>query len=527
VRRTLVLVAAAVVVGVPAAGAASIDGTARADRLVGTERADRIDGRAGADRLFGRGGDDALVGGTGPDRVEGGAGADRLALEQDGSRDRGSCGPGRDLVAADRTDAVAADCEVVTVPISSDPYRTQTGQHRTQVEPDSFAHGSTVVAAFQSGRNFDGGAANIGVSTSTDAGRTWRPSFLPGLTVYSTPAGVHPAVSDPVVAYDDASGRWLVGSLGVSPGLTELLISHSRDGVSWEAPVAAARTVSGSLAYDKEWLVCDSWPASRFRGRCYLGYTDVRRDVLAVQTSPDGGDTWLPAVTAGEGVFAMPAVQPDGTLVVVFLGGGETGALVAAVSRDGGVSFGPAARIAELHDADVGRLRAPPVPSAEVAADGRVVVVWHDAAFRAGTDVVLSSSLDGVAWTAPSRVPAVPTAGGAEAFVPGVGVDPASAGASTRIAVVTYGNVEGVGVDAWLVRSADAGARWSVPQRLTPRPMPLAWIARTRSGVMLADYLSVSWAGGRPVPVISLASPTVGTGERRFRQAIATTIRGT
>ncbi len=249
--------------------------------------------------------------------------------------------------------------------------------------------------------------------------------------------------------------------------------------------------------------------------------------MLAVQTSPDGGDTWLPAVTAGEGVFAMPAVQPDGTLVLVFLGGGETATLVAAVSRDGGASFGPSARIAELRDADVGRLRAPPVPSAEVAADGRVVVVWHDAAFRSSTDIVLSSSLDGVAWTAPARVPAVPAAGGVEAFVPGVGVDPASAGESTRIAVVLYGYAEGVGVDAWLVRSATAGARWSAPQRLTPRSMPLSWIARTRSGVMLADYLSVSWADGRPVPVISLASPTVGAGDRRFRQAIATTIRGT
>jgi hypothetical protein len=121
----------------------------------------------------------------------------------------------------------------------------------------------------------------------------------------------------------------------------------------------------------------------------------------------------------------------------------------------------------------------------------------------------------------------VPATGTVEAFVPGVGVDQASAGASTRIAVVLYGYAEGVGVDAWLVRSTTGGARWSAPQRLTPRSMPLAWIARTRSGVMLADYLSVSWAGGRPVPVISLASPTVGAGDRRFRQATASTIRGT
>ena len=44
---------------------------------------------------------------------------------------------------------------------------------------------------------------------------------------------------------------------------------------------------------------------------------------------------------------------------------------------------------------------------------------------------------------------------------------------------------------------------------------------------MLADYLSVSWADGRPVPVFSLASEPMGAGETRFRQAIATTVRGT
>ena len=104
---------------------------------------------------------------------------------------------------------------------------SETGQHRTQVEPDSLAHGSTVVAAFQSGRFFDGGAANIGVSTSSDAGRTWTSSFLPGLSIFGSPPGVHPRVSDPVVAYDDVRRRWLVGTLGVSPGLTELLVSHS------------------------------------------------------------------------------------------------------------------------------------------------------------------------------------------------------------------------------------------------------------------------------------------------------------
>jgi hypothetical protein len=504
VRSSLLLAVVFAVAVVPLADAATIRGTARGERLVGTARADAIVPRGGADTVVAR------------------AGADRVAVEHDGRRDRVSCGPGRDVVTADRSDLVAADCEVLSVPISTDPYRTAGGQHRTQVEPDSFAHGSTVVAAFQSGRFFDGGAANIGVSTSTDAGRTWTPSFLPGLSVYGSPAGVHPRVSDPVVAYDEAHGTWLVGSLGVSPGLTDLLISRSPDGLRWGAPVVAARTTSPSLAYDKEWLVCDSWPSSPFRGRCYLGYTAVGRGDLVVQSSADGGLTWGAAVRTGPGYFAMPAVQPDGTLVVLHLTGpDERPTLVSAVSRDGGATFAAPAPVADVAPASVDGYRAPPVPSAEVAADGSVFVVWHDARFRSATDVVLSSSLDGVSWSAPVRVPTGP----GSAFVPGIGVDPTTGGATTELAIVLYAWARGAGSDAWLVVSRDAGARWSAPQRLTARTMVPQWIAATNQGTMLADYLSVSWAGGRPVPVFSLASER-GAGTASFRQSIASTVRG-
>ncbi len=40
--------------------------------------------------------------------------------------------------------------------ISSDPYMNPTSNHKTQVEPDTFAFGNTIVSAFQSGRFFDG-----------------------------------------------------------------------------------------------------------------------------------------------------------------------------------------------------------------------------------------------------------------------------------------------------------------------------------------------------------------------------------
>ena len=64
--------------------------------------------------------------------------------------------------------------------ISSDPLSNTTSQHATEVEPDTFASGSTIVSAFQVGRFFDGGATDIGVARSTDGGASWgTPGFLP------------------------------------------------------------------------------------------------------------------------------------------------------------------------------------------------------------------------------------------------------------------------------------------------------------------------------------------------------------
>ncbi|MGH3016597.1 MAG: sulfatase/phosphatase domain-containing protein, partial [Gaiellaceae bacterium] len=105
-------------------------GTARNDVIVGTQGLDSLCGRAGRDVLRGRGGNDrlwghrdrdVLVGGSGndildpgpsSDRVFGDDGADRLLL-RDGIADVVSCGPGRDVVFADRRDKVAKNCEIV------------------------------------------------------------------------------------------------------------------------------------------------------------------------------------------------------------------------------------------------------------------------------------------------------------------------------------------------------------------------------------------------------------------------------
>ena len=99
----------------------TLNGTARNDTLTGTARNDILRGRGGNDRLSGRQGNDRLEGGTGADRLNGGPGRDTLlggpgndTIEsRDSARDVVNCGPGHDVVVADRVDAVSRNCETV------------------------------------------------------------------------------------------------------------------------------------------------------------------------------------------------------------------------------------------------------------------------------------------------------------------------------------------------------------------------------------------------------------------------------
>ena len=146
----------------------------------------------------------------------------------------GSFFAGMALVLAIGLQAFAAEA---LVQISSDPYTNRTSNHKTQVEPDTFAFGSTVVSTIQSGRFFDGGASNIGFATSTNGGATWTHGFLPSSTVFATPAGPYPRASDPSVAYDAKHKVWMISWLGIkSPsGPVDVLVSRSIDGGSRSA----------------------------------------------------------------------------------------------------------------------------------------------------------------------------------------------------------------------------------------------------------------------------------------------------
>src|SRR3989441_248193 len=125
--------------------------------------------------------------------------------------------------------------------LSTDPYTNPTSQHQTEVEPDTFTFGNTVVSAFQVGRFFDGGASNIGFATSIDGGNTFADGFLPGTTPFSTPAGIYARVSDASVAFDANHAVWIISYLGIVPAgntsQVDVLVSRSMDGgLTWGNP---------------------------------------------------------------------------------------------------------------------------------------------------------------------------------------------------------------------------------------------------------------------------------------------------
>src|SRR2546428_13614423 len=78
--------------------------------------------------------------------------------------------------------AAPASENVAVTQVSSDPFTDAQAQHRTEVEPDTFPFGNTIVSAFQTGRVSGGGSSDIGFATSTNGGATWTQGFLPGIT---------------------------------------------------------------------------------------------------------------------------------------------------------------------------------------------------------------------------------------------------------------------------------------------------------------------------------------------------------
>jgi hypothetical protein len=424
--------------------------------------------------------------------------------------------------------AHAQDAPTVTLTeISSDPFTVGPGQHATEVEPHVLADGTTLVAAFQTGRISPGGATAIGWATSTDGGNSWAHGFLPGLTT-GNGGGPYNAASDPAVAYDAKHGVWIIASLPISnsSATAAMVVSRSTDGgFTWGNPVNVGGKVASS---DKNWIVCDSTSTSPFYGNCYAEWDNpATNDGILMSTSSDGGLTWGAAkgtANHADGIGGQPLVQPNGTVVVPI----ETSGISAFTSTNGGGSWSATVNAATIQShLDAGGIRSGPLPTAAVDGAGTVWVVWEDCRFRSKcstNDLVYTTSADGIHWTPVARIPIDATTTAVDHFIPGIGIDPATSGATAHIALHYYFYPQSncttstCRLYVGYISSHNGGSTWNPPVRLAG-PMRLQWLPNSQNGLMVGDYIATAFNNGIPHGVFAVAAAKSGT---TFNEAMYT-----
>jgi hypothetical protein len=402
---------------------------------------------------------------------------------------------------------------VPIVVVSQDPYTNQTSYHQTEVEPDTYSFGSTIVAAFQVGRFSDGGSSNLGFATTTNNGTSWTNGFMPGTTIYANPPGTWARISDPSVTYDAKHDVWMIVGLVLDsiPSAHGLVVNRSLDGgLTWQNPVNA--NINQGF-YDKQWMTCDNWPASPFYGNCYIEWAG--NTGISMTRSTDGGLTWNQSQTPSSGGNGgQPLVQPSGKVVVPYAGNG----IQTIVSTNGGSSFtGPFTIATVSTHGPAGGIRAPLLPSAEINGAGKIYVVWPDCRFRTGcaeNDIVMTTSADGSTWSTVARIPIDPTTSTVDHFIPGIGADPATSGATTHLGLTYYFypqtncNSSTCKLQIGYVSSTDDGTTWSAVT-VVGQPMKLTWLPSTTLGYMVGDYISTSFgSNGKAYPVVAQAKTT-------------------
>src|SRR6202030_4399211 len=168
---------------------------------------------------------------------------------------------------------------------------------------------------------------------------------------------------------------------------------------------------------------------------------------------------------------------------------------------------------------DAGGIRSGPLPSAALDGAGTVWVVWEDCRFRSKcstNDLVYSTSADGVKWSAVTRIPIDATTSTVDHFIPGIGIDPATSGATAHVAIHYYYysqsncTVANCQLIVGFISSANGGATWNAPVTVAG-PMQLGWLPNSQNGLMVGDYIATAFTNGVPHGLFAVALASAGT----------------
>ena len=409
-----------------------------------------------------------------------------------------------------------------TVAIAPDGSHAIAGSNDEQKQPPCGPGPQRGATAPANDCSFVPNVGTSGVYTSSNSGTTWaNRGLLPGysdtgaavatsagpLATSATP-GTLVSDGDPVVAFGPklgANGKfsWASGTRAYYANLSaystagrpgnqaaELIgVSMSDNyGASWYDPVIAARS-HGNVFNDKESLWVDRNENSPFFGRVYATYTEFRSisetaEPVILVYSADGGLTWSKQnqlssaynnASRGGRQGSVVRTGPNGAVYVTFEDGdNKLGSQhVVVVSNDGGVSFSKKVSISAVVDLPAAipgsNFRTDSFSSAAVdQRTGAIYVGWADARGGSGRILVAHSTNGGQTWSAPVTAS---TATEGYAFYQGLDVAPngrVDVGYQALLATdpSRYGT-DNARIDSYYVSSADGGASWSTPLKVS------------------------------------------------------------
>ena len=393
--------------------------------------------------------------------------------------------------------------------------RAQAEPHIVRSETDF----DFVVATFQEGRFEDGGAQDVGYSTSHDGGLTWSRVLLPSLTQLT--GGPYFRATDPVVGID------LPGNVFINTDAArdrtfdhgDIVISRSVDGgATFQAPVVVYAGTNQNYFADKNWMAVNTFAGTPTAGRVLVTFTlftsfssNSSPSPLVAYYSDDAGQSWNPSngigfitPSASSLQGSQPVYLPNGSVALVYWRflTNNNGRLEVIKSADGGANFGGPVNIANITQWNEPTIRTGSfLPSAATDRTTGNLYVVIQATFGGSPRVVFMKSTDGGGtWSAPIPISDNPVGSGV--FNPAIS---ASADGRTLTAVF-YDRRDNPGstnlVDLYEAQSFDGGATWQPNIRVTSASSNAALAPKTASGYMLGDYLGIAAPENVHVPAI-------------------------
>jgi hypothetical protein len=318
------------------------------------------------------------------------------------------------------------------------------------------------------------GDAWLGVYKSSNGGLTWTSSLLFGFPQDQSPQGL----SSPLKGFQaaaDATARPGTNGLFFLSGIVfnrgdnqpgAIFVSRWIDNNNKEngdatqyLSTALVDTGNSGQFIDKPWLAVDvplpgapmcsiptTPPQSFPAGNVYIAYAifpGSNNNQILFSRSTNCGATWSHPTKVSEGqqlnqgvtMVVSPAAAPSPAsphaIYVAWrrFGFGTpngTDAILVARSLDGGSSFEKAVEVATFQPFDQGAtptsFRTSSFASMAIDQSGRVYIVWSQRDTAGNARIVLSSSPDGTAWTAPASIDPPPPGVQVQQFMPSITV---------------------------------------------------------------------------------------------------------